>query len=156
MPAKKKAPKKAPRAAARGRKPAAARGPEPRDSVLDPSGNDVSELAGQVERHGGAVVGAYRDPFAGQALVLASLPIKKVVAAPFQRDLSKTYATRLADAIGAAGLFLDPVIAVPSAEGLWSPHGRDRLEAARRLGLRSGPALVVPDDTVGYRVLAGL
>jgi len=116
MPAKKKSPKKAPRGAARGRKPAAARGPEPRDSVIDPAGNDVAELAGQVKRHGGAVVGAYRDPFAGQALVLASVPIKKVVATPFQRDLSKTHATRLADAIGAAGLFLDPVIAVPSSD----------------------------------------
>src|SRR5438093_10556565 len=108
MPAKKKSPKKAPRAATRGRKPAAARGPEPRDSVIDPSGDDVSELAGQVERHGGAVVGAYRDPFAGQALVLASLPITKVVAPPFQRDLSKTHATRRADAIGAAGPFPAP------------------------------------------------
>src|SRR2546427_442643 len=60
MPAKKKSPKKAPRGAARGRKPAAARGPEPRDSVIDPAGNDVAELAGQVKRHGGAVGGAYR------------------------------------------------------------------------------------------------
>src|SRR5437899_12487406 len=100
MPAKKKSPRKAPRAAARGRKPAAARGPEPRDSVIDPSGDDVSELAGQVERHGGAVVGAYRDPFAGQALVIAALPIKNVVATPFQRDLSTTHATRLAAPLG--------------------------------------------------------
>src|SRR2546423_5756452 len=122
MPAKKKAPKKAPRAAARGRKPAAARGPEPRDSVIDLSGNDVSGLAGQVERHGGAVVGAYRDPFAGQALVLASVPIKKVIATPFQRDLSKTHATRLADAIGAAAGVPPPLPPAPSAGGLFSPH----------------------------------
>src|SRR5213593_2797304 len=154
MPAKKKSPKKAPRGAARGRKPAAARGPEPRDSVIDPAGNDVAELAGQVKRHGGAVVGAYRDPFAGQALVLASVPIKKVVATPFQRDLSKTHATRLADAIGAAGLFLDPVIAVPSSDGFWSPNGRHRLEAARRLGMRSVTALLVPDEKMAYRILA--
>ncbi|TMF60596.1 MAG: chromosome partitioning protein ParB [Chloroflexi bacterium] len=154
MPAKKKSPKKAPRGAARGRKPAAARGPEPRDSVIDPAGNDVAELAGQVKRHGGAVVGAYRDPFAGQALVLASVPIKKVVATPFQRDLSKTHATRLADAIGAAGLFLDPVIAVPSSDGFWSPNGRHRLEAARRLGMRAVTVLLVPDDKIAYRILA--
>jgi len=155
MAAAKKQPKKAPvRKAVRGRKPAAARGPEPRDSVIDLSGNDVAQLAGQVEKHGGAVVGAYRDPFAGQALVLASLPIKKVVATPFQRDLSKTHATRLADAIGAAGLFLDPVIAVPSPDGFWSPNGRHRLEAARRLGMRSVTALLVPDGKMAYRILA--
>src|SRR5256712_9877953 len=154
MPAKKKAPKKAPRGAARGRKPAAARGPEPRESVIDAGAKDIAELVAQVGQHGGAVVGAYRDPFAGQALVLASLPIKKVVATPFQRDLSKTHATRLADAIGAAGLFLDPVIAVPSSDGFWSPNGRHRLEAARRLGMRSVTALLVPDEKIAYRILA--
>ena len=100
MPAAKKAPRKAPKRATRSRKPAAARGPEPRESVIDQSADDVSALVAQVKKQGGAVVGAYRDPFAGQALVLASLPIKKVVATPFQRDLSKTHATRLADAIG--------------------------------------------------------
>ena len=138
----------------RGRKPAAARGPEPRESVIDPTGSDVAELAAQVEKQGGAIVGAYRDPFAGQTLVPASLPIKKVVATPFQRDLSKTHATRLADAIGAAGLFLDPVIAVPSRDGFWSPNGRHRLEAARRLGMRTVTALLVPDDKLAFRILA--
>jgi ParB family transcriptional regulator, chromosome partitioning protein len=154
MPAVKKSPKKAPRKATRSRKPAAARGPEPRESVIDPNSKDVSALVAQIETHGGAVLGAYRDPFAGQALVLASLPIKKVVATPFQRDLSKTHATRLADAIGAAGLFLDPVIAVPSAEGFWSPNGRHRLEAARRLGMRSVTVLLVPNEKLAFRILA--
>src|SRR5439155_1176224 len=46
MAAKKQA-RKAPRKSTRGRKPAAARGPEPRESVIDPSGNDVSELAAE-------------------------------------------------------------------------------------------------------------
>src|SRR6202035_6186523 len=115
--------------------------------------DDVSALVAQVKKQGGAVVGAYRDPFAGQALVLASLPIKKVVATPFQRDLSKTHATRLADAIGAAGLFLDPVIAVPSADGFWSPNGRHRLEAARRRRVRPGAPAPVPEAELGFRNL---
>lgn len=149
-----KLPKKTPKKPTRARKPAAARGPEPRESVVDRSASDVSGIAAQVEKHGGVVVGAYRDPFAGQALVLASLPIKKVVATPFQRDLSRTHATRLADAIGAAGLFLDPVIAVPSKDGFWSPNGRHRLEAARRLGMRSVTALLVPDERLAFRILA--
>src|SRR3981081_3065109 len=154
MPAVKKAPAKVPKRATRSRKPAAARGPEPRESTIDPTGKDVSALVEQVGKQGGVVVGAYRDPFAGHALVLASLPIKKVVATPFQRDLSKTHATRLADAIGAAGLFLDPVIAVPSKDGFWSPNGRHRLEAARRLGMRSVTALLVPDEKLAFRILA--
>ena len=154
MAAATKATRKSPKKATRARRPAAARGPEPRESVIDPGGKDVADLVAQVDRHGGAVVGAYRDPFAGQVLVLASLPIKKVVATPFQRDLSKTHATRLADAIGAAGLFLDPVIAVPSGHGFWSPNGRHRLEAARRLGMRAVTALLVPDEKLAFRILA--
>ena len=154
MPAAKKAPRKAPKRATRSRKPAAARGPEPRESIIETTGTDVAALVEQVGKQGGVVVGAYRDPFAGQALVLASLPIKKVVATPFQRDLSKTHAARLAEAIGAAGLFLDPVIAVPSDDGFWSPNGRHRLEAARRLGMRSVTALLVPDEKLAFRILA--
>jgi len=154
MAAVKKSTKKAPTRATRSRKPAAARGPEPADSLLDPTADDVSALVGHVQKQGGALVGAYRDPFAGQAVVLASLPLKKVVATPFQRDLSRTHATRLVDAIGAAGVFLDPVIAVPSKDGFWSPNGRHRLEAARRLGMRTVTALLVPDEKLAFRILA--
>jgi ParB family transcriptional regulator, chromosome partitioning protein len=154
MAAAKKTQSKPSKRATRSRKPAAARGPEPRESVLEPTADDVSELVGQVQKQGGAIVGAYRDPFAGQAVVLASLPLKKVVATPFQRDLSRTHATRLVDAIGAAGVFLDPVIAVPSKDGFWSPNGRHRLEAARRLGMRTVTALLVPDEKLAFRILA--
>jgi ParB family transcriptional regulator, chromosome partitioning protein len=154
MAAAKKTQSKPSKRATRSRKPAAARGPEPRESVIDPTADDVSGLVGQVQKQGGAIVGAYRDPFAGQAVVLASLPLKKVVATPFQRDLSRTHATRLVDAIGAAGVFLDPVIAVPSKDGFWSPNGRHRLEAARRLGMRTVTALLVPDEKLAFRILA--
>src|SRR5436305_8315732 len=154
MPAVKKSPRKTPKRATRSRKPSAASGREAKVSALGRAGKDVAALVEQVGKQGGVVVGAYRDPFAGQALVLASLPIKKVVATPFQRDLSKTHATRLAEAIGAAGLFLDPVIAVPSDDGFWSPNGRHRLEAARRLGMRSVTALLVPAEQLAVRILA--
>ena len=87
-------------------------------------------------------------------LVLASLPIGTVEATPFQRDLSKTHADRLAVAIGSSGQFLDPVIAIPSAEGFWSPNGRHRLAAARKLGLRSITALLTDDPALAYRILA--
>ncbi len=151
MPARKTPPKKTAR---RSRKPGAARGPEPRESVIGRDGAGVETLVAQVEQEGGAVLGAYRDPFAGEPLVLASLPLRRVVATPFQRDLSKTHADRLAEAISAAGLFLDPVIAVPAADGFWSPNGRHRLEAARRLGMRAVTALLVPNAKLAYRILA--
>ncbi|HLY53527.1 MAG TPA: hypothetical protein VKQ31_10995, partial [Steroidobacteraceae bacterium] len=57
-------------------------------------------------------------------------------------------------AIGAAGLFLDPVIAVPGGERFWTPNGRHRLAAAKQLGLRSVTALIVTDEAIAYRILA--
>lgn len=138
----------------RSRKPQAARGPAPQDSPLDPAAADIATLGEQVAKAGGVILSAYRDPFAGSPVVLASLPIKRVEPTPFQRDLSRTHADRLMEAIGAAGLFLDPVIAAPGDGGFWSPNGRHRLEAARRLGMRAITALVVPDDRIAYRILA--
>ncbi|TMD04712.1 MAG: chromosome partitioning protein ParB [Chloroflexi bacterium] len=138
----------------RSRKPAAARGPEPSESGVDLETPAVATLVARVRQQGGVVLAAYRDPFAGQPLVLASLPLRRVVATPFQRDLSRTHADRLAAAIGAAGVFLDPVIAVPAKDGFWSPNGRHRLEAARKLGLRTVTALLVPDERLAYRILA--
>jgi ParB family chromosome partitioning protein len=152
MPAKKESTKRAP--ARRSRKPQAPRGPEPRESLLDSGGTDMAMLTAQVEQAGGAVLGAYRDPYAGAPLLLASLPLKKVEPTPFQRDLSKTHADRLMEAIGASGLFLDPVIASPADGGYWTPNGRHRLEAARRLGMRAITALIVPDEKIAYRILA--
>lgn len=138
----------------RKRGPAAPRGPLPQESALGPSDRSVAALVERVREAGGAVVGALKDPYAGSSLVVASLPLRAVEPTPFQRDLSRTHVQRLADAIGAAGLFLDPVIAVPGGEGFWSPNGRHRLAAAKQLGLRSITALIVADEALAYRILA--
>src|SRR4029077_3216772 len=119
------------------RGPPAPRGPEARKSALDRGDEHIAAITERVEKAKGSVLAAYRDPYAGLPLVLASLPLGSVEATPFQRDLSKTPADRLAIAIGSSGLFLDPVIAIPSADGFWSPNGRPRLAAAKQLGLRS-------------------
>jgi ParB family chromosome partitioning protein len=138
----------------RKRGPAGPRGPEAREAVIDPGDRSLSALAERVREAGGAVVGGYRDPFAGTPLLMAALPLRAVDVTPFQRDLSRTHAKRLADAITAAGLYLDPVIAVPVREGFWSPNGRHRLAAAKQLGLRTVTALVAEDPALAYRILA--
>jgi ParB family chromosome partitioning protein len=52
-------------------------------------------------------------------------------------------------------MFLDPVIAVTAPkDGFWTPNGRHRLEAMRRLGARSITALVVPRREVAWQILA--
>ena len=154
VPAKKTAAKKTTRKTTRRRGPAEPRGPEPGESAIDVGDRAVAELAERVRKEGGAVLATYKDPYAGEPLMLASLPLRAVEPTPFQRDLSRTHAERLAGAIGAAGLFLDPVIAVPGAETFWSPNGRHRLAAAKQLGLRSVTALLVGDTALAYRILA--
>jgi ParB family chromosome partitioning protein len=157
MPAKKKAAtgaKKTTRKTTRRRGPGEPRGPQPGESAVDRGDPAIADLARSVDDAGGAVLGAYKDPYAGSPLVLASLPLKAVEPTPFQRDLSRTHAQRLVDAIGAAGLFLDPVIAVRGGEQFWSPNGRHRLAAAKQLGLRSVTALIVRDEALAYRILA--
>jgi ParB family transcriptional regulator, chromosome partitioning protein len=116
---------------------------------------DVAELVQQIIAAGGVALGAYRDPLGGRPLVLASLPLAAVQPTPFQRDLSPTHTKRLATKIDEAGAFLDPLIVVRGTQGnLWTPNGRHRLAAAKVLGLKQVTALVSPDETLAYRILA--
>ncbi len=121
-------------------------------SIEDPV---VIGLAEEVRSAGGAVLAAYREPLSGRPLLLASLPIKAVEPTPFQRDLSPTHVKRLAQKIEESGSFLDPLIVVRSAEGsFWTPNGRHRLAAAKLLGLRQITALVSPDESLSFKILA--
>jgi ParB family chromosome partitioning protein len=115
----------------------------------------VAELAALVRGAGGAPIGAYHEPFGGRALLLASLPLAAVQPTPFQRDLSPTHAKRLAAKIEETAAFLDPLIVVRGEDGrLWTPNGRHRLAAGKVLGLRQITALISPDESLAYRILA--
>jgi ParB family chromosome partitioning protein len=62
---------------------------------------------------------------------------------------------RLADVLDRTGIFLDPIIAVTAPEkGFWTPNGRHRLEAMRRLGAKAITAIVVPRREVAWQILA--
>jgi ParB family chromosome partitioning protein len=112
-------------------------------------------LVERVKREGGVFVGAYNDPYGGHPLLLAVLPIGRVEPTPFQRDLSDAHHKRLAEVIAKIGRFLDPVIAITApTEGFWTPNGRHRLEAMRRLGARAITALIVPSREVAWQILA--
>ncbi len=114
----------------------------------------IEELIQQVSDDGGAVIGAYREPLGSQWQVLAALPIDKVEPTPYQRDLSETHVKRLTEAIDKLGRFMDPVITVRNAEGLyWTPNGNHRLAAMKKLGAKSIIALVVPEPEVAHRIL---
>ena len=116
---------------------------------------EIEALRQAVQDSGGGVVGAYRDPMGGFWHLVASLPTEKVVPTPFQRDLSDTHVAKLQDVIGRMGRFLDPIIAVRTADGeYWTPNGHHRLAAMRKLGARSVLAVVVPEMAVAYQILA--
>ena len=92
---------------------------------------------------------------AGHPVLLCVLPIDAVEPTPFQRDLSDAHHKRLADVINKTGRFLDPIIAVLAPRGeFWTPNGRHRLEAMRRLGAKSITALVVADREIAWQILA--
>src|SRR6202050_5046299 len=116
---------------------------------------EIAEVVALVRSAGGEPIGAYRDPLGGRALVRASLPLGALQPTPFQRDLSPTHAKRLALKIDETAAFLDPLIVVRGEDGrLWTPNGRHRLAAGKVLGLKQITALISPDETLAYRILA--
>ena len=134
---------------------ASARGLDAADVVIAMDSAEIADVVGLIRIVGGAPIGSYRDPLGGRALVLASLPLNAVQPTPFQRDLSPTHAKRLALKIDETAAFLDPLIVVRGEDGrLWTPNGRHRLAAAKVLGLKQITALISPDETLAYRILA--
>src|SRR5712691_8680707 len=122
---------------------------------LERSEGSTAEAAEAVEKAGGCVVGIYKDPLGGHPTLLSILPSDKIEPTPFQRDLSDAHHKRLADVINKTGRFLDPIIAVVApGGGFWTPNGRHRLEAMRRLGAKSIAALIVADREVAWQILA--
>jgi ParB family chromosome partitioning protein len=114
-------------------------------------------LASQIVEDGGAALAVYREPFGGTSAVLAALPIDRVEPTPYQRDPSEPHVKRLMNVVETLGRFLDPIICVRhdgSDPNYWTPNGNHRLQAMRKLGARSVIALVVPDATVAFKILA--
>jgi len=127
----------------------------PAETILSDGSGAMPEVADAVEKAGGSIVGFYKDPLGGHPLLLSIVPIDAVEPTPFQRDLSDTHHKRLADVINKTGRFLDPIIAITAPKGgFWTPNGRHRLEAMRRLGAKSITMLVVGDREVAWQILA--
>jgi ParB family transcriptional regulator, chromosome partitioning protein len=122
--------------------------------IKDVAAEGVRELSAQVERDGGAVLGAYNDPFGGKPLLVAALPVALVEPTPYQRDPSDTHVKRLMGVIETIGRFLDPIIAVRKDDRYWTPNGNHRLQALRKLGAKTIVALLVPDADVAFKILA--
>jgi ParB family chromosome partitioning protein len=119
----------------------------------------IETLERAIEVDGGRPISSYREPFGGQWLIMASLPIEQVEPTPYQRNLSDTHVRKLETVIAKLGRFLDPIIAVrsePNQDGVryWTPNGNHRLSALRTLGAKSVTAIVVPEASTAYKILA--
>jgi ParB family transcriptional regulator, chromosome partitioning protein len=119
----------------------------------------IESLQRAIDEDSGKVISSYREPFGGQWLIMASLPIEQVEPTPYQRNLSDTHVRKLETVIAKLGRFLDPIIVVrgePNQDGVryWTPNGNHRLSALRTLGAKSVTAIVVPEPSTAYKILA--
>ena len=115
---------------------------------------EIERLAAEVEEDGGSVLGRYSEPFGGKPVLLVALPIATVEPTPYQRDPSDAHVKRLMGVVEKIGLFLDPIIAIRHEDKYWTPNGNHRLQALRKLGVKTIVALLVPDPQVAFKILA--
>jgi len=115
---------------------------------------ELDRLASMVGDDGGAVLGRYREPFGGKPVLLVALPVAAVEPTPYQRDPSDAHVKRLMGVVEKIGLFLDPIIAIRHEDKYWTPNGNHRLQALRKLGVKTIVALLVPDPQVAFKILA--
>jgi len=123
------------------------------------SPNAIDELQQAIDGDGGRVLAKYREPFGGQWLVLAALPIDLVEPTPYQRNLSDTHMRKLEGVIAKLGRFLDPIIVIrkvsaTSATRYWTPNGNHRLSAMKTLGAKCIIGIVIPETSAAYQILA--
>jgi len=122
--------------------------------VRDADQSRIGELSSRVEQDGGVVLGAYSDPFGGTPVMVVALPIDRVEPTPYQRDPSEPHVKRLMTVIEKVGRFLDPLVVVHHDDGYWTPNGNHRLQAMKKLGVKTIVGLLLPDEDVAFKILA--
>lgn len=114
----------------------------------------LNGLPDAIAGDGGAVLGSYSDPFGGTPVLVVALPINKVEPTPYQRDPSDTHIKKLMNVIEKVGRFLDPLIVIRQDDAYWTPNGNHRLQAMKKLGVKTIIGLLVPDPEVAFKILA--
>src|SRR6266545_3395878 len=116
---------------------------------------EVTALAEQVERDGGQTLAIYREPVGDRWQIFCLLPIDKVDATPYQRDLSPAHVKRLVEVVRKVDRFVDPIVAVSPEPGVyWTPNGNHRRTVLQKLKAKYVPAILVPEPEVAFLILA--
>ncbi|HYK89315.1 MAG TPA: ParB N-terminal domain-containing protein [Acidobacteriota bacterium] len=118
------------------------------------AGPELRQLSESVEADGGAVLASYREPVGGKPLLLVALPVERVQPTPYQRDASETHVKRLMGVVEKLGCYLDPIIAIREEGAYWTPNGNHRLQALKKLGVKSVIALLIPETALAFQILA--
>ena len=128
----------------------------PTEIAIDAPTPELADLAAEVEKDGGRVLAFYREPLGGNALCFVALPVDKIEPTPYQREVSDAHVRRLTVAMDKTKRFLDPLIVVRDDEErrYLTPNGNHRLTALKELGAKTAIALLVPEKTVAYQILA--
>jgi ParB family chromosome partitioning protein len=123
-------------------------------SEAEPS-REIVALAEQVERDGGRALALYQEPVGEHWQLFCLLPMDKVEATPYQRDLSPTHAKRLTEVVKKVDRFVDPIVVMSPRPGVyWTPNGNHRRTALQKLRAEYVPAILVPETDVAYLILA--
>jgi len=116
---------------------------------------EVLALAEQVERDGGRALAIYQEPVGEHWQIFCLLPMPKVEATPYQRDLSPTHVKRLQEVVKKIDRFVDPIVVMSAKPGLyWTPNGNHRRVVLEKLKAKMVPAILVPEPEVAFQILA--
>ena len=114
----------------------------------------AQDLAARVEEDGGHVLAVYREPVGDHWQIFCLLPLTRVEASPYQRDLSPAHVKRLTECVKKLDRFIDQVVALSPRPGVyWTPNGNHRRTALTKLKADYLPAILVVEPEVGYQIL---
>jgi len=131
----------------------------PADLATFPAGEappkNIRNLAEQVEADGGVTLAAYREPVGRNWQLFVILPLAKVKATPYQRDISKAHLEKLRKAITKLDRFVDPVVVIRGPDGTyWTPNGNHRRTVLEKIKAATIPAILLAESDVAFQILA--
>jgi ParB family chromosome partitioning protein len=115
----------------------------------------IRSLAEQVFADGGVALAAYREPVGKNWQLFVILPLAKVKATPYQRDISRAHLEKLRKVITKLDRFVDPVVVIRGPDGIyWTPNGNHRRTALEKMKAATIPAILLAENEVAFQILA--
>jgi ParB family chromosome partitioning protein len=93
----------------------------------------------------------FKEPYRGYEIEFELVQVDKIRIPSIQREISDTLVKNLMISIDKLG-FIDPIIIVPSEDDSYYEviNGQHRLEAAKLLGIREIPSIILPKEMKKY------